>query len=328
MFTNKSIFITGGTGSWGHELVRQMLEKDPKEIVIFSRNETSQVAMRREYEDPRLHFVIGDIRDREALVSASVGADYIYHLAALKHVPVCEEQPYEAIKTNIIGTQHVIEAAIENKVKKVMYISTDKASNPSNLYGMTKAVGEKLIIQANLLKSQTRFACVRGGNVLGTNGSVIHLFLKQIRTENRVGITDRRMTRFFLTLEDAIGLLFKATEDSLGGETFVLLMPTCRIIDLAEVLIEALGKPNVRIEETGIRPGEKIHEILYSEFESRSTVVYDQQYLVVLPSLDIPGVKEHYRHCPQVNEAVYSSADLLMTKDDIRKMLVKGRFLP
>jgi len=328
MFTNKTIFITGGTGSWGHELVKQILKKNPKEIVIFSRNETSQVAMRREYEDPRLRFVIGDIRDLEAVTAASAGADYIYHLAALKHVPVCEEQPYEAIKTNIQGTQNVIEAAIRNKVKKVMYISTDKASNPSNLYGMTKAVGEKLIIQANLLKTDTRFVCVRGGNVLGTNGSVIHLFLKQIRTENRVGITDRRMTRFFLTLEDAIGLLFKASEDSLGGETFVMVMPTCRIIDLAEVLIEALGKSGVRIEETGIRPGEKIHEILYSEFESQTTVVYDQQYLVVLPSLEIPGLKERYSHCPKVSNEVFSSADLLMSKDEIRKMLVKGRFLP
>jgi UDP-N-acetylglucosamine 4,6-dehydratase len=328
MFTNKSIFITGGTGSWGHELVRQLMQQQPKEIVIFSRNETSQVAMRREFEDPRLRFVIGDIRDREAIIAASAGADYLYHLAALKHVPVCEEQPYEAIKTNVIGTQNVIEAAIENKVKKVVYISTDKASNPSNLYGMTKAIGEKLIIQANLLRSGTRFACVRGGNVLGTNGSVIHLFIRQIQSENRVGITDRRMTRFFLTLEEAISLLFRATEDSLGGEIFVLKMPTCRIVDLAEVLMEALGKPDLPIEETGIRPGEKIHEILYSEFESRTTVVYDSQYLVVLPSLEIPGITEHYSGCPKVTNEVYSSQHLLMSKDEIRKMLIKGRFLP
>lgn len=327
MFTGKTIFITGGTGSWGRELVKQMLQRNPKEIIIFSRNESSQVEMKREFEDPRLRFCIGDIRDRDALIAASAGTDYLFHLAALKHVPVCEEQPWEAVKTNVFGTQNVIEAAIHNKVKKVMYISTDKASNPSNLYGMTKAVGERLIIQANLFPTETRFVCVRGGNVLGTNGSVIHLFLKQIKQEQRVGITDLNMTRFFLTLEDAIGLLFKASEDSLGGEIFVLLMPTCRILDLAEVLIDTMGVSNIQVEETGIRPGEKIHEILYSEFESRTTVIYDEHYLVVLPTIDIPGLKEHYQASRPVSEGSYSSSELLMTKDEIKQLLVKGRFL-
>jgi len=257
MFTNSTFFVTGGTGSWGHELVKQLLYKNPKEIVVFSRNETSQVAMKRAFDDPRLRFCIGDIRDKEALVAASEGADYVYHLAALKHVPVCEDQPLEALKTNVTGTQNVIEAAIENKVKKVIYISTDKAANPSNFYGMTKAIGEKLIMHANLLKSETKFVCVRGGNVLGTNGSVIHIFLKQIREKNEIGITDTEMTRFFLTLEDAIELLFKASEESLGGEIFVMMMPTCKILDLAEVLIEALGRKHVTIKELGVRPGEK-----------------------------------------------------------------------
>lgn len=327
MFTDKTIFITGGTGSWGHELVQQLLEKNPREIVIFSRNETSQVAMKRAFDDDRLRFCIGDIRDKEALITASQGADYLYHLAALKHVPVCEEQPMEAIKTNVYGTQNVIEAAIENKIKKMIYISTDKAANPSNLYGMTKAVGEKLVVQANLMKTDTRFVCVRGGNVLGTNGSVIHLFKKQIAEERRVGITDVQMTRFFLTLKEAIGLLFKASETSIGGEIFVFLMPTCRIVDLAEVLVEASGEPDVRVEVLGIRPGEKIHEVLYSEFESLTTVIYDDQYRVVLPTLDIPGVKERYAGLAHVEKNIYSSSEDLMDKAEIRAMLARGGFL-
>ncbi len=233
MFENQTILVTGGTGSWGYELVRQLLPQNPKEIIIFSRNESSQVTMSRTFEDSRLSFCIGDIRDKEAIVKACESVDYVFHLAALKHVPVCEEQPYEALKTNVIGTQHVIEAAIANQVKRVIYISTDKAANPSNFYGMTKAIGEKLIVYANLLRTETKFVCVRGGNVLGTNGSVVHLFMSQIKHKNQVRITDKRMTRFFLTLEEAISLLFKASEASLGGEIYVMTMPTCRITELA-----------------------------------------------------------------------------------------------
>ncbi|REJ17032.1 MAG: UDP-N-acetylglucosamine 4,6-dehydratase [Paenibacillaceae bacterium] len=326
MFTNARILVTGGTGSWGHELVRQLLPQDPAEIIVFSRSEAAQVAMSREFEDRRLTFRIGDIRDREALVAACAGVDYVFHLAALKHVPVCEEQPYEALKTNVLGTQHVIEAAIANKVRRVIYISTDKAANPSNFYGMTKAIGEKLIVYANLLRSGTTFVCVRGGNVLGTNGSVIHLFRQQIMEKQEVRITDRRMTRFFLTLEDAIRLLFKASAESVGGEIFVMMMPTCRIVDLAEVMMESLGR-RVPIVETGIRPGEKIHEILLTEFESQSTVVYDKEYLVIMPPLPIPGLAERYAGYPRVAFQSFSSADSLMTKDEIRAMLIRGGFL-
>ena len=327
MFNNKRILVTGGTGSWGHELVRQLLPQEPLEIIVFSRNESSQVAMSREFEDARLTFHIGDIRDKEALSHACRGVDYVFHLAALKHVPVCEEQPYEALKTNVIGTQNVIEIAMDNKVDKVIYISTDKAANPSNFYGMTKAIGEKLIVYANLLRSSTSFVCVRGGNVLGTNGSVVHLFKDQIKQKRKVGITSKEMTRFFLTLQDAIKLLFKATEVSVGGEIFVITMPTCRIVDLAEVLIEASGEPSVEIVEKGIRPGEKIHEILMSDYESLTTIVYDEQYLVILPTLEIPGLKDVYRHCPKVTFPSFSSEHQLMTKEEIRLLLAEGGFL-
>lgn len=327
MFRDKRILVTGGTGSWGYELVRQLLDFGPQEVIIYSRNESSQVAMERTFEDKRLSFIIGDIRDREALNRACARIDYIFHLAALKHVPVCEEQPYEAMKTNVLGTQYVIEAAIENRVEKVVYISTDKAANPSNFYGMTKAIGEKLIIHANLLQTDTRFVCVRGGNVLGTNGSVIHLFMKQIRQRGSVGITDMAMTRFFLTLQDAISLLFKATEASIGGETFVMMMPTCKITDLAQVLGEAMGKPDVEMVELGVRPGEKIHEILLTEFESQTTVLYDEQYLVILPTLDIPGIKEKYSAYDKVGFSSFCSSHSLMSKEEIKELLIKGGFL-
>ncbi|MBD8500271.1 polysaccharide biosynthesis protein [Paenibacillus arenosi] len=327
MFKNKRILVTGGTGSWGYELIRQLLPQQPKEIIVFSRNESSQVAMSREFENSSLSFCIGDIRDLQALRTACKDVDYVYHLAALKHVPVCEEQPYEALKTNVVGTQNVIEAAIENRVKKVIYISTDKAANPSNFYGMTKAIGEKLIVYANLLPSSTQFVCVRGGNVLGTNGSVVHLFKDQIHSKRQVGITDMKMTRFFLTLQDAITLLFKASEESHGGEIFVMTMPTCRIVDLAEVLIEASSVEGVSIIEKGIRPGEKIHEILMSDYESLTTVVYDEQYLVILPTLDIPGLREKYALYPSVEFNSFSSEQNVISKEEIHLMLQRGGFL-
>lgn len=328
MFENKTILVTGATGSWGHELVKQLLEKNPKEIRIFSRNESSQVAMQRLFSDNRLTFLIGDIKEKQVIMEAAVDTDYIFHLAALKHVPVCEDQPIEAMKTNVTGTQNVIEAAIKNHVKKVIYISTDKAANPSNFYGLTKAMGERLIIHANMLKTETKFVCVRGGNVLGTNGSVIHVFKDQIEKKNQVGITDLSMTRFFLTIEDAIKLLFKASYESVGGEIFVMKMPTCRIIDLAKVLIDASGKKDVELVELGIRPGEKLHEILFSEYESQNTIAYDENYYVILPTINIPALKAQYQKYPKVNLANYNSSENLMSLDEIRTMLEKGRFLP
>jgi UDP-N-acetylglucosamine 4,6-dehydratase/5-epimerase len=329
LFTNKTILVTGGTGSWGNELVSQLLEKDPKEIRVFSRNETSQVLMKQKFEShPKLTFVIGDVRDKEAVSEASQKVDYIFHLAALKHVPVCEFQPLEALKTNVLGTQNIIDAAIENNVEKVINISTDKAANPSNFYGFTKAMGEKLIINANVLTDKTKFVCVRGGNVLGTNGSVIHVFKHGIKTKSKIGITDKKMTRFFLTIKDAIKLLFKATYESHGGEIFVMKMPTCKIIDLAQVLIDQYS-PNqeVVIEELGIRPGEKLHELLLTEFESHNTIVYDNEYFVILPTIPIKGLMEYYENFPQVDLDTYSSSDNIIPYGQIKTMLKDGGFL-
>ncbi len=326
MFNNAVILVTGGTGSWGNELIHQILTFDPKEVIVYSRNEDRQVNMRRAFDDPRLSFCIGDIRDRQALFQAFRGVDYVFHLAALKHVPVCEESPSEAIKTNVTGTQNVIDAAIYNGVKKVINGSTDKAADPANFYGFTKAIGEKLIVQANQLSSLTKFICVRGGNVLGTNGSVLHLFIDQINRKNEITITDKRMTRFFLTQEDAVKLLLKAASDGKGGEIFVMNMPACKILDLAEVLINHFGK-DVKIIESGARPGEKLYEVLVAHNEIDDTVVFSQDYLVVLPTINIKGVREHYSYCSPVNMTSYSSMDHLMTHEEIKEMLVKANFL-
>ncbi|MGE6716978.1 polysaccharide biosynthesis protein [Peribacillus frigoritolerans] len=328
MIKNRTILVTGGTGSWGYELVRQLLDFEPREIRIFSRNESNQFTMKQEFDNnPKLHFIIGDVKEKEALLEACQGVDYIFHLAALKHVPVCEDQPIEALKTNVIGTQNVIEAAISCNVHSVVNISTDKASNPSNFYGLSKAMAERLIIHANTLNTKTRFVCIRGGNVLGTNGSVIHVFKKQIKEKGKIGITDLNMTRFFLTIEEAIKLVFKATFESIGGEIFVMKMPSCKIIDLAQVLIDSSDVENVEVDILGIRPGEKLHELLLSEYESTTAIAYDDEYYVILPAIHIEGVKEHYAKYQPVCLEDYNSGTGLMDKDQIKEMLKKGGFI-
>ncbi|MDM5313983.1 polysaccharide biosynthesis protein [Peribacillus frigoritolerans] len=328
MIKNQTILVTGGTGSWGYELVKQLLDFEPSEIRIFSRNESNQFTMKQEFDNnPKLHFIIGDVKEKEALMEACQGVDYIFHLAALKHVPVCEDQPIEALKTNVIGTQNVIEAAISCNVHSVVNISTDKASNPSNFYGLSKAMAERLIIHANTLNSNTRFVCIRGGNVLGTNGSVIHVFKKQIKEKGKIGITDLNMTRFFLTIEEAIKLVFKATFESIGGEIFVMKMPSCKIIDLAQVLIDSSDVENVEVDILGIRPGEKLHEILLSEYESTTTIAYDDEYYVILPAIHIDGIKEHYSKYQPVSLEDYNSGTGLMDKAQIEEMLKKGGFI-
>ena len=317
MYKDSSILVTGGTGSWGIELIRQLLTLDPKEIIVYSRNENSQVELRRKIDDARLRFFIGDIRDKEAMMAASAGIDYIFHLAALKHVPVCEENPVEAIKTNITGTQNVIDAAIDNEVKKVIYVSTDKAADPANTYGMTKALGEKLIIHANGKKSGTRFTCVRGGNVLGSSGSVLPLFKKQIQELGEVHITDKRMVRYFISPQEAIVRLLKVAEIAQGGEVFIMNMDAFRIIDLAEVLVEESKKKDIAIMEIGARPGEKLEEVLVAEGERPSTFIMDEDLLVVFPNGEVT---------PSYPQPLSHDAPLL-TKEEIKQMLKEAGFI-
>ncbi|MBD0381591.1 polysaccharide biosynthesis protein [Paenibacillus sedimenti] len=329
MFHNQTVLITGGTGSWGQELTRKLLEEQPKEIRILSRNEFTQVRMQRDFQfNPLLKFIIGDVRDQEAVDEACRDVDYVFHLAALKHVPVCEAQPDEALKTNVKGTENVIRASIRNRVKKVIDVSTDKAVDPINFYGMTKALGEKLMIRANELSTDTRFVCIRGGNVLGTNGSVVPFFKNLILQGEDIPLTDKEMTRFFLTLSEAIDLLLKAAQAAIGGETFVMKMNACRICDLAEVLIRQLSNQKRIVKEVGIRPGEKLHEVLISGHEIPFSYRYNEKYFVILPSNAAPALYNHYNHLPKSTLTQYASNDSLMTLDEIQDMLEKGGFLP
>lgn len=328
MFEGKKILITGGTGSWGQELTRKLLTCQPKEIRIFSRNEFSHVNMQRSlHQESCLKFIIGDVRDLEAVKEVCKGVDYVFHLAALKHVPVCEWQPEEALKTNVMGTENVIRASIEHRVKKVIDVSTDKAVDPINFYGMTKAFGEKLMIRANHLSDKTRFVCIRGGNVLGTNGSVVPFFKAQINRGEDIPLTSNEMTRFFLTISEAIDLLLKAAREAIGGETFVMKMKACNIYDLANVMRNVLSKTPVEIKEIGIRVGEKIHEVLVSANEAPNTYQYNDQYYVILPSHASKELYYRYHQFPKVSFAKYESAMDLMSYAEIEQMLRKGGFL-
>ena len=286
IFKESICAIFGGSGSWGRELTKQLLLKDPKEIIVFSRGEISQVDMERSFCDSRIKYVIGDIRDKEAVDKVmSLKPDYVFQLAALKHVPICENQPREAIKTNIIGIENLIDSAIRYKVKKFIDVSTDKSVDSNCLYGMTKAIGEKLTIQANCITNDTEFICIRGGNVLGTNGSIVPYIIKQIKETNRVKVTHRDMTRFFLTLPQAIELLFYAVEQGVGGETYIMNMPSFRIMDLVEILISFYGFSDTQIEIIGIREGEKIHEVLISEHEGSRARIANKDFYVIYPQL-------------------------------------------
>ncbi|GMA58952.1 polysaccharide biosynthesis protein [Alicyclobacillus sacchari] len=329
MFEGQTVVITGGTGSWGKQLTRTLLTYRPQAIRILSRNEFSQVEMERAFADTdHLQFFIGDVRDPDAVRKVCAGADYVFHLAALKHVPVCERHPREAMKTNILGTQNVIQASIECGVKKVIDVSTDKAVEPINLYGMTKALGEKLMLQANAANHHTRFVCIRGGNVLGSNGSVVPLFVRQIQTGRPITLTSRDMTRFFLTIEDAIDLLIHATALSVGGETFVMRMKSCRMIDLACVIAEYYGQQTPVIEEIGIRPGEKLHEVLVSRQEAPRTQRLDDRYFVVLPMEPSTALLDKYGHLDPLAMPSYESNMQLLSREGIRALLQRGGFLP
>jgi FlaA1/EpsC-like NDP-sugar epimerase len=288
MFEKKTILVTGGTGSIGSEIVRQLLLQNPKSIRIFSRDESKQFLLQQElYEYENIRYLIGDVRDKQRLLYATEGVDYIFHAAALKHVPACEYNPFEAVKTNVIGVQNVIEAALANEVKKVISISTDKVVNPMNTMGATKLLSEKLISAADYYKGahKTVFSCVRFGNVMGSRGSVIPLFKEQIRSGKPITLTDRRMTRFMMSIPQAANLVLKAAEYARGGELFILKMPSLNILDLAEVLIEDYEKTyGVKFEqgirEIGIRPGEKLYEELMTLDESARALCNDEMFLI------------------------------------------------
>jgi len=276
--TGKAVLVTGGTGSFGKKFVEIVLkEYSPKKVIIFSRDELKQHEMRFSgFNCPNLRYFIGDVRDKDRLKRAMNGVDIVVHAAALKQVPACEYNPIEAVMTNVIGAKNIIDAALDCGVPKVMALSTDKAVNPVNLYGATKLVAEKLFVQANAYSGTdpTHFSCVRYGNVVGSRGSVIPLFLKQ-RTTGKITVTDKRMTRFWIMLEQGVRFVIRCIEQMHGGEVFVPKIPSMNIVDLAEAVA-----PKSEVEYIGIRPGEKLHEVLISEDEARYVIDVGDMYVI------------------------------------------------
>jgi len=279
MFNNKNILITGGTGSFGKKYTKILLEKyKPNKIIIYSRDELKQYEMAQEYTNSCMRYFIGDVRDANRLRKATKGVDFIIHAAALKHVPIAEYNPMECIKTNINGAQNVIDAALENHVEKVIALSTDKAANPVNLYGATKLASDKLFVAANNLvgDQNTSFAVVRYGNVVGSRGSVVPFFRKLINEgATKLPITDDKMTRFFITLDEGVNFVLKNFERMQGGEIFIPKIASMKIIDMAK----AIG-PNLEHEIVGIRPGEKLHEIMCPADDSHLTLEFDDHFVI------------------------------------------------
>lgn len=281
MLNNKSILITGGTGSFGKAFTKYVLENyDPKKIIIYSRDEFKQFMMQNEFKEykNKLRFFIGDVRDKERLMLAFEGVDYVVHAAAMKQVPACEYNPSEAIKTNIHGAQNIIDAALERGVQKVVALSTDKAVNPVNLYGGTKLVSDKLFIAANAYagSKDINFSVVRYGNVAGSRGSVIPFFHNLIKNgATELPITDYRMTRFWISLQQGVELVIKALEEAKGGETFISKIPSFKITDLAQAML-----PGCEMPEVGIREGEKLHEIMVTVEDSMTTYEYDKHFII------------------------------------------------
>ncbi len=317
---NQVILVTGGTGSFGKKFVETALrDLNPRKIIIFSRDELKQHQMRTMgLDQPSLRYFIGDVRDRERLLRAMHGVDIVVHAAALKQVPACEYNPMEAVKTNIMGTSNVVEAALDAGVKKVLALSTDKAVNPVNLYGATKLAAEKLTVQSNAYAagSATRYACVRYGNVVGSRGSVVPVFLNQ-RASGCLTITDDRMTRFWLSLEQGVRFVIQCIEQMQGGEVFVPKIPSMKVIDLARAIA-----PGATVSIIGIRPGEKLHEVLISEDEARNTVERENMF-VVKPPEPLWERSLHYEGSPLSEGFRYSSDtnDRWLDVDGIRTLV-------
>jgi FlaA1/EpsC-like NDP-sugar epimerase len=323
---NKRILITGGSGSWGQELTRQILSKDPEQIVIFSRNEAMQVAMKIKFNDSRIKFVIGDIREPKAIMEACEGINYVINCSALKHIDVCEKQPREAVKTNIYGVQNVIDACIANCVEVCIHISSDKACNPNLIYGQTKAISERLIIEANNQTLNTDFFCVRSGNILGSAGSVITIWIKQIAEQNCIYLTNPLMTRFFITVQDAVSLTLKAMNKSDRGEVFVFRMPSFYVQSLSELIVDYYGDSKTKIKKLDPRPGESVNELLVTEDEAERTLV-SKDYFIVYPLIDVKTA--NYPKITNVTRLKheYSSGDVAVyDKDELLKLVQKAGY--
>ncbi len=291
MFDDKTILITGGTGSFGKQFVRTLLSRyKPKKIIIYSRDELKQFEMAQKYNDKSMRYFIGDVRDLERLKKAMNGVDYVVHAAALKHVPIAEYNPMECIKTNVMGAQNVIDAAMAEGVKKVIALSTDKAASPINLYGASKLASDKLFVAANNLRGENdiAFSVVRYGNVLGSRGSVVPFFKKLIAEgAKELPVTDERMTRFWITLQEGVYFVLKNFERMQGGEIFIPKIPSMKVIDMAKALA-----PDLPIKIVGIRPGEKLHELMCPKDDSHLTLEFDDHF-VIKPSIVFSSPRDY-----------------------------------
>ena len=327
MLDGKSILITGGTGSFGKKFIKTILEThtEIERIVIYSRDEFKQFMMSnmpefKKHAD-KLRFFIGDVRDKERLYRALEGIDFVVHAAALKQVPSCEYNPFEAVKTNIMGAANIIDACIDKKVKRVVALSTDKACAPVNLYGATKLCSDKLFIQGNAYSgpSGTKFSVVRYGNVAGSRGSVIPFFQELVANgAKELPITDMKMTRFWLKLEQAVEMVLKALEHMHGGELFVKKIPSMHMPDLAKAIA-----PELKITEIGIRPGEKIHECMITKEDARNTIE-KEGYYIILPDIQRKEIKPFYANEKRVpDDFEYSSGnnDRWLTVEDMRRLI-------
>ena len=326
VITGKKILVTGGTGSFGQMLISKIINYSPEEIIVFSRDEDKQGAMRLEYKnDKRLRFVLGDVRDYRSVRDVVRGVDIIIHAAALKWISEIEYNVWEGVTTNVIGAQNIIEAARDENVEKVVALSTDKAVEPVNAYGMAKALQERLMTTANLYDNSTKtiFVSTRYGNVLGSRGSVVPLFHSLIEKGKPLTVTDPKMTRFILTLSESVELVLTALEKGVGGEVFVKQMPAHTIGDLVEVFREVFLLTKIRVTTIGIRPGEKLHETLIGSSESPRTIKIGDYY-IVLPQIPITKVEERYKGFKRLGDFRYASdTTRRMSRDELKDILKK-----
>ena len=325
MFKDKIILITGGTGSLGVALTKRLLSLDVKQIRIFSRNEFKQISMESEIKDERLRFLIGDVRDQKRLKRAIEDVDIVFHAAAMKHVPKVEYNPFESIKTNVEGSQNVIEACLENNVDKAICIGTDKAVSPLNTYGATKLLMEKLFVNAqqysNPKKHPTKFIAVRYGNVFGSSGSVIPKFIQQLKNKEHLTITDEKMTRFSITMEQALDFILKATELGNGTEIFIPKLKSYDLTQVKNILFDLFEKTDSK--NVGIRPGEKLHETLINVDEMRSAWLYNDIYMILKDEFSNDYIQKTYPGISKLNiTSSYSSDNSEKLGDDELKKTI------
>lgn len=330
-YEDKKILIIGGTGTIGSKMVTELLKLNPKVIRIFSRDEYKQFVMQNAIKDcNKLRFLIGDVRDYDRVERAMNGIDIVFNLAAMKHVPACEYNPTEAIKTNVSGMENVIKAATYNNVQCVLFTSSDKAINPINAYGATKLLAEKLVQAANYSKGsiRTKFVAVRFGNVMGSRGSVIPFFKKQIMCNGIVTVTDGRMTRFMMTVKQAVNLTLMAAEKALGGEVFVLKMPVILLQDLVDVIIDEtslkynLNRKKICTQIIGLRAGEKMYEELMTKEEAQYAYEFDDMFAVTPTSFDRLKYENFYSNCKKTKVASYTSNDGdILSKEKLRNII-------